>query len=143
MKTALLLPHTLLQAIQDHLEAAYPEEGVGFLLGQEYPRKVEAILPLPNRREHTARQNRYLIAPEDYLQAELSAEQRGLVLLGVFHSHPDHPNQPSEYDRQWAQPFFSYLITCVQQGTAAGTRSWRLLADRSAFIEEALQILPE
>lgn len=135
-----ITPHLLAQ-IHDHVEAAYPEEGAGFLLGQTAPqRRVTAILPLPNVREAEARHNRYLIRPEDYLQAELEAESRGLTLLGVFHSHPDHPNRPSPYDRDWAQPFFSYIITSVWHGQALDSRCWLLREDRSVFDEQTLLI---
>lgn len=137
----LLLPYDLLARIHAHGEQAYPEEGAGFLLGVDGARRtVKAILPLPNAREAPARHNRYLIAPQDYIKAEGEAERLGLALIGVFHSHPDHPSQPSEFDRQWAQPFFSYLITSVRSGRASESRSWRLSEDRSAFVEEAIQI---
>ncbi|PIV28691.1 MAG: hypothetical protein COS37_00395 [Anaerolineae bacterium CG03_land_8_20_14_0_80_58_20] len=126
-----------LDQIHAHGEGAYPEEGAGFLLGAEG--QVERVLPLPNAREDSSRHNRYLIAPEDYLKAEAAAEELGLSLIGVFHSHPDHPNRPSEFDREWAQPFFSYVITSVQSGKAIESRSWRLQEDRSQFIEESIQ----
>jgi proteasome lid subunit RPN8/RPN11 len=80
-----------------------------------------------------------LITPEDYLNAELEADRLGLSLIGVFHSHPDHPNRPSEFDRDWAQPFFSYIITSVDSGKTIESRSWRLLEDRSQFVEEKIQ----
>jgi proteasome lid subunit RPN8/RPN11 len=131
----------ILSLIHDHGQEAYPEEGAGFLLGSgDSPRLVAAILPLSNVREDGARRNRYLIAPEDYLHAELEADKRGLSLIGVFHSHPDHPNLPSEYDREWAQPFFSYVITSVQSGHAVESRSWRLAEDRSQFVEESITV---
>lgn len=129
----------LLGRIHAHGEEAYPEEGAGFLLGAEG--QVDDILPLPNAREDSARHNRYLIAPEDYLKAEMTADKLGLSLIGVFHSHPDHPNRPSEFDREWAQPFFSYIITSVDKGRAVASRSWKLAEDRSKFIEEEIQIL--
>jgi len=132
------IPADLLSMIHAHGEDAYPEEGAGFLLGA--PGCVADILPLPNAREQTARHNRYLIMPQDYLKAEMGAEERGLELIGVFHSHPDHPNSPSDFDREWAQPFFSYVITSVQSGTAIESRSWRLSGDRSRFEEEEIQI---
>ncbi len=136
----LALNAELLRKIQAHGEAAYPEEGAGFLLGQDgQPRQVLDILELPNRREDGARHNRYLIGPKDYLQAENEADRRGLTLLGVFHSHPDHPDHPSEFDRDWAQPWFSYLITSVQNGRAVSSRSWRLEEDRSGFEEENIK----
>ena len=129
----------LLAEIHAHGERAYPEEGAGFLLGSNgKTRRVQAILALTNTREDEARHNRYLISPQDYLAGELEAERRGLDLVGVFHSHPDHPDLPSEYDREWAQPNFSYLITSVEKGTVLESRSWRLIEDRSAFVEEAL-----
>ncbi len=128
----------LLDQIHAHGEQAYPEEGAGFLLGNEG--KVERVLPLDNSREDGARHNRFLITPEDYLQAELTADRLGLSLIGVFHSHPDCPNIPSEYDREWAQPFFSYIITRVDHGKAVNSRSWRLLENRSRFEEETIQI---
>ncbi|NOY99931.1 MAG: M67 family metallopeptidase [Chloroflexi bacterium] len=131
----------ILRQIHAHGEAAYPEEGAGFLLGADgTPRRVTAILALPNAREDSARRNRYLVTPRDYLKAELEADRLGLSLIGVFHSHPDHPNRPSEYDREWAQPFFSYVITSVEGGQAVASRSWRLTEDRSALLEETIQI---
>lgn len=133
----------ILAEIHSHGEAAYPEEGAGFLLGVEGEiRRVLRIRPLVNAREQGARQNRYLISPKDYLEGEMEADRLQLTLLGVFHSHPDHPNQPSEYDRDWAQPYFSYVITSVEKGKAVASRSWRLLEDRSSFIEETVYVRP-
>ena len=131
----------LLEKINTNGEKAYPEEGAGFLIGVDGKlRRVLSLLPLPNARESAARHNRYILTPQDYLAGEEEADRLKLILLGVFHSHPDHPNQPSEYDRDWAQPFFSYFITSVEAGRAAASRSWRLLEDRSAFVEEPVRI---
>jgi proteasome lid subunit RPN8/RPN11 len=138
----LRLPQDLLSQIHSHGEQAYPEEGAGFLLGTDGPdRAVEAIFPLSNAREDSARKNRYLITPEDYLKVEVEADRLGLGLVGVFHSHPDSPNLPSEFDREWAQPYFSYVITSVLERRATGSRSWRLLEDRSKFVEESIQTI--
>ncbi len=138
---SLNIPAGLLAQIHTALEGAYPEEGAGFLLGRDdQERSVVSIHPLPNTREATARYNRYLITPQDYLKGEAAAEALGLDIVGVFHSHPDHPNRPSDYDRDWAQPYFSYLITSVQAGKAVESRSWRLSEDRSAFTEETIAL---
>jgi proteasome lid subunit RPN8/RPN11 len=134
----LAVSNDLVEQINRHVEEAYPEEGAGFLIGAEG--EVKQILPLPNAREDEARHNRFLITPEDYLKAELTADKLGLNLIGVFHSHPDCPNIPSEYDREWAQPFFSYVITRVDEGRAVSSRSWRLLEDRSKYEEEEIKI---
>lgn len=138
--TSIRIAADLLDKIQKNGETAYPEEGAGFLIGVDGSEKaVLDILPLPNAREDSARHNRYLISPEDYLKAEMTAEELGLSLIGVFHSHPDHPNRPSEFDREWAQPFFSYVITSVEKGKAISSRSWLLKEDRSMFEEEKIE----
>ena len=136
------LSRDILDKIHAHGEAAYPEEGAGFLLGQvngEH-RQVIDLLELVNAREDAARHNRYLLTPQDYLRGEAEAARLGLDVLGVFHSHPDHPDRPSEFDREWAMPWFSYMITSVQAGHAVESRSWRLAEDRSTFVEETILI---
>lgn len=132
----------LLAQLQAHGEAAYPEEGAGFLLGrvENEDRVGISILSLTNAREDGARHNRYLIGPREVRQAEDAAEQQNLTWLGVFHSHPDHPSQPSETDLKLALPWLSYLITRVEKGKAMETRSWRLTDDRSQFTEEKIEI---
>ncbi|HEY5729845.1 MAG TPA: M67 family metallopeptidase [Anaerolineales bacterium] len=135
----LAISKQLLEQINTHVESAYPEEGAGFLLGCEG--EVKEIFALPNAREDEARHNRFLITPEDYIKAEMKAAELGVDLIGVFHSHPDCPNVPSEYDREWAQPFFSYVITRVNEGRAVSHRSWRLLEDRSGYDEETVKVI--
>ena len=135
------LSREVLGLIHKHGEESYPEESAGFLLGtDETQRTVLAIYALSNAREDAARHNRYMIRPADFLKAEIEADRLGLSLIGVFHSHPDHPNKPSEFDREWAQPFFSYVITSVDTGKAIESKSWRLLDDRSWFEEEKIKI---
>ncbi len=137
----LTISRELLQSIHKHGEDAFPEEGAGFLLGEDggSGRQVTELLPLSNSREDTARHNRYLLTAKDMLYGEKEAQKRGLDVVGVFHSHPDHPNQPSEFDREWALPWFSYIITSVTQGKAVESRSWRLEEDRSGFQEEKIR----
>ena len=72
------------------------------------------------------------------MKGELEAERLGLDVIGVFHYHPNSPNQASEYDRDWAQPFFSYVITSIYTAKAIESRSWRLSEDRKQFIEESI-----
>ena len=140
--TALEIPASILSQIHAHGEQAYPEEGAGLLLGKidGGNKRVVSILSLPNAREDTARHNRYLFSPQQYLLGESEAERLGLELIGVFHSHPDHPNRPSEFDREWAWPSFSYLITSVHTRRAVESRAWRLAEDRSKFEEEQILV---
>ena len=135
----------VLAQIYAHGEAAFPDEGAGFLLGVDAmdgkPRRITAILSLPNAREDEARHNRFLITPKDYLNGELEADRLGLSVVGIFHSHPDSPNNPSTYDRDWAQPFFSYIITSIYAAKAVQSRSWLLSEDRTHFDEEEITVV--
>ena len=130
-----------LNGIQRHGEESYPEEGAGLLLGklQDQNRKVTDLMPLDNTFEGGKRKRRYLISPEAMIEAEERAEALGLEILGVFHSHPDHPAQPSEFDRTWAWPWFAYVITSIQNGQSENSRAWLLKEDRSGFDEITLQ----
>lgn len=141
----LFIPQEILTRIHQHGEQAYPEEGAGLLLGENKgnEQQVSEILSLTNEREENARHNRYQLSPQDYLRGEELADRMGLDVLGVYHSHPDHPNQPSEFDRQWAWPNFSYLITSVVQGVAVESRSWRLNEDRANFSEEEVEVVDQ
>ncbi len=145
MSTIIEITADILRQIHAHGEFAYPEEGAGLLLGAaDIDRKrVSVVMGLSNAREQAARHNRYLITPQDMLRGEQEALRLGLDVLGVFHSHPDHPNRPSDFDREWAMPWYSYVITSVQAGQAVESRSWRLEEDRSAFIEEQIQVTGE
>jgi len=132
----------LLKRIERHGEQQYPDEGAGVLLGQSHDDDVEIedILPLENSFEPGQRRRRYRIDARAMMQAEISAEDRHLEVVGVFHSHPDHPARPSDYDLEHSLPWYLYIITSVQEGTARGSRAWRLLDDRSRFEEIQLNI---
>lgn len=133
----------LLNEIREHGENHYPEEGAGFILGRVIndDRYADIIFPIENQFESDSKHDRYLITPEDMLQSEMKADEMGLVILGVFHSHPDHPAIPSEFDRERALPWFSYVITSIHHDGARESRSWRLNDDR--LFEEEPIILPE
>ncbi len=133
----------ILDQIQSHGENTYPNEGAGLMLGKEEnsKRTIEKLLFLENAREEENQHNRYLITVEDMLWGEKEADRLNSSILGIFHSHPDHPNLPSEYDREFAIPWYSYLITSINNGKAAGSRCWRLRDDRLSFSEEIIQTL--
>lgn len=132
----------IMQQIHTHGRDAYPQEGAGLLLGSANgeSRQVDILMPVHNARADADRRNRYLITPQDVLRAEKEAMRRNMDVIGVFHSHPDHPNQPSEFDLEWALPWFSYVITSVVDGENTASRSWRLTDDRKKFIEEEINL---
>lgn len=127
--------------MEDEARARYPEECCGGLLGQEDSdggRSVIYAIPGTNEQE-SSRERRYILGPDEVLRMLNEAEKRGLQLLGFFHSHPDHPAEPSETDREFAWPWYSYIIVSVTGGEPDRIRSWRLDSDRAAFTEETIE----
>ena len=120
-------------AIRAHGASTFPHECCGALLGRD--QVVQEAYALPNTTEEGPRR-RFLVRPDDYRVAEKRARERGLELLGFYHSHPDHPAVPSQYDLDHAWPSFAYVIVSVMAGEDKVLTSWRLKDDRSEFAEE-------
>lgn len=125
--------HHTLRQIQKHLESAYPHEACGFLLGTQTigHRHITSHYEVENRSTENLRR-RFVIDPLDYMRAEKWVLQSDKQLLGIYHSHPDHPAIPSVHDLEYAQPFFSYFIHSIQGGHMTVTRSFRLLDGKLA-----------
>lgn len=138
----LTLNEALHEAIKAHGAATYPYEGCGLLLGsaEDGHNVVTAICPLPNVWPVEAEKpERFRIDENDWRDVELEAMAEGLDVIGIFHSHPDHPPIASPRDLAWASwPGYSYLITEVRNGRPVNSRSWQLAADRSGFLEEEI-----
>jgi proteasome lid subunit RPN8/RPN11 len=127
-----------------HGERAYPHECCGFLIGtsQGDRKQVEEVRPAGNANEDTP-QNRYLISPQEMLQAERDARRAGQQILGYYHSHPDLPAWPSPYDLEHAWPVYSFLIMSVRDGRATEMRSWVKHEDPTRFEEEPINVTLE
>ncbi len=136
----LTISTSVLHLIHAHGERAYPNEGAGLLLGRAVDggRSVVDILPIDNQWAADEQTHRFLITPRDMLRGEEAAAARGLDVIGIFHSHPDHVAEPSAFDREWALPWYSYVITSVAQTGALNSRSWLLRDDRTGFDEEPI-----
>jgi proteasome lid subunit RPN8/RPN11 len=136
----LYLKESTRKNIRNHGEKAYPNECCGLLLGTITDDKhdVSDILPIVNAREPGEQYHRFVITPEDFMQGELEAMKRSLDIIGIYHSHPDHPAVPSEYDREHALPFYSYIITSIEQGNSVDFTSWELSEDRTQFLQEEI-----
>lgn len=152
------------RAIEGYGEEGYPREICGFLLGrvEGETRSVEGVRPVRNAWEDSPRlreamlgdregegptradwesaseERRFLIDPRDYAAVDREAGAAGLEIVGFYHSHPDHPAEPSRFDRDMAMPDQSYVIVSVRQGRAADFRSWVVLDFDAAFVEEAV-----
>jgi proteasome lid subunit RPN8/RPN11 len=147
---ALKLSWQQLDAIQQHGARDYPSECCGVLLGKTDggEKEVTEVVPLKNLRHDPARaqellpvddlnretdRNRFLVDPLEQLRVEKGARARGLEVLGYYHSHPDHPARPSQYDREHAWPWYAYLILSVEKGTAKELTCWVLAEDQLDF----------
>ncbi|NES25492.1 MAG: M67 family metallopeptidase [Symploca sp. SIO3E6] len=147
-----------LQAIQAHAESTYPEECCGILIGHQQGdnKTLIEVFPTENSwnneaadifssretiaQSQTSRRNRFTIAPAVMLQAQKNARDRQLDIIGIYHSHPDYPAVPSEFDRAIAWPQYSYIIVSVQQGIANELKSWSLDKDHQFQPEEIMTI---
>lgn len=125
----------------DDAKTAYPDECCGFMYGRQEgeSRIVTKALPIDNAATEN-RKRRFVISPADYMKGERYADENGLDLLGIYHSHPNHPAVPSEHDRVAAQPFFSYVILSVMEDGVKSVRSW-LLNEAEQFEEEQVKTL--
>src|SRR2546427_13209685 len=129
---ALTIPPAVDESIRRHGQETYPHECCGALVGRED--RVADVVPLPNTTEEGPRR-RFLVRPSDYREAERKAGELGGELLGFYHSHPDHPARPSQYDLDHAWPTFAYVIVAVGAGRAGDMTVWWLKDDRSSFEE--------
>ena len=136
---SLILPVEIEQEIRDHAEVSYPHECCGFLIGREREgnRLIGRVIAAGNQRSDSP-ENRYSIAPEEFLRTELQLRESKQQVMGFYHSHPDCPAEPSRYDVEHAWPWYSYLIDSVFEGSSRELRSWRLENDRSSFSEEEI-----
>jgi len=155
----LKLSQRQIELIRRHGARGYPNECCGILLGQadgerkqvrevvalknlrQEPEEAQELMPLDSPGRESER-NRFLIDPQEQLRVEKDARARGLDVLGYYHSHPDHPARPSNYDREHAWPWYSYVILAVEASEPKDLASWVLAHDRSRFEPEHLEITP-
>ena len=135
---------TLSQADQIRREgaAAYPNECCGIIYGHDRgaERVVSRLEPVANVFDEQERYHRFSISPQQLMNAERKAGERGELVLGFYHSHPDHPARPSEYDRQHAWPFYSYVIVAIAKREPGEMTSWRLNEQAETFESQAISV---
>ena len=137
----LKIPQNILREIYDHTEASYPNECCGLMVGtmSEGLRTVHTFRKCKNLNTERAR-DRYELDPLDMLRTEREFTNTELSIIGIYHSHPDHPSRPSQTDTDRAWPDYSYVIISVQKGTVASANSWELNEAERKFYEEPLVI---
>lgn len=140
--TEIIIDPIPLEEIRQHGREAFPYECCGFLYGKEEngQRRIDTAVRVENSKEGDQRR-RFEISPLDYMRAEQYALKNNTQLLGVYHTHPNHPAIASEHDLAQAMPFFSYLILSVKEGEPAEIKSWRLKDEERVFEEESVSQL--
>ena len=132
-----------LAAIRQHGEEDHPYECCGLLLGSfsaDGAKSVVETFAISNAREESAKRNRFLITPEELLRGEKYARSKQLDIVGFYHSHPESPAVPSQYDLEHAWPTYSYIIVSVMSRKAADLFSWEQQPDRSKFDREEIRV---
>jgi proteasome lid subunit RPN8/RPN11 len=130
--------------MQSHASSTYPEECCGLLVGvfgeEEKTKHVKEAKSMSNVFEKKERYHRFTIDPKEFMQAESAAEGRGLEIVGIYHSHPNAPAKPSEFDKTHAWPSLSYLVMELREGKIVETKSWLLKDDRTEFEPEKIEM---
>ncbi len=126
--------------IEHHGEAEFPYECCGVILGEVAgnERRILELRPLENVHQD-GHERRYLISPDQMFALMREERKTGRKILGFYHSHPNHPALPSVYDRDWASPWYTYIIVSVMNGKAADFTAWQLDDDREKFSAESIQ----
>ena len=136
MNIALKLTQKVEDFIRIHGEEAFPNECCGFLFGNEINgRMINLSTRVENSKEGDQRR-RFEISPFDYMKAEQFALENNTQLLGIYHSHPNHPAIASVHDLEKAMPYFSYVIVSIMDGKYEDIKSWKLQEDKREFSEE-------
>jgi proteasome lid subunit RPN8/RPN11 len=135
------IAEALLNEIREHGVRDYPYECCGLLLGRfrDDEKFVTETYPISNAREESAKRNRFLITAEELMRGERYAREHDLEVVGFYHSHPDSPAVPSNYDLEHAWPTYSYIIVSTSADRATDLFSWEQEPDRSRFNEEKIQ----
>ncbi len=140
------LPEEARSEIETHAQLTYPEECCGFLLAPEgeveaATRRVRSVLRAPNESQGE-RRRRFVITANELRIAEESARRAGSAVVGFYHSHPDHPARPSQFDQDHAWPWYSYLVVSVTRSPSEFEfGAFELDATSGAFERVPLTIL--
>lgn len=130
----------ILEEMQGHAEKTFPNECCGFMFGEDSDKRIITTAMSVKNSKQGDRRRMYEISALDYINAEKYALENAITLLGVYHSHPNHPAKPSKYDLKQAVPYFSYVIISVMDGKEEKTTSWRLNQNEE-FEEEYITLL--
>lgn len=137
----IVIPQTVMERVRQHAEETYPHECCGLFVGHVDADGLRRVVRAERARNTNTERahDRFELHPEDFLRIDREARAEGYEVIGCYHSHPDHPAEPSEYDAERAFPAFSYLIVSVQQGKSTDAYSWQFNEAIGQFGQEAVE----
>lgn len=138
---ALKVQKPVMEKILDHVRETYPHECCGLMVGDSYDSKeVKDYRIIPNINKERAN-DRYIMDPHVFNKVDEELREKKLEILGIYHSHPDHPSRPSEFDRAHAWPIYSYVVIACEKGKKTQAQSWVINESTEQFEEEPLEII--
>ncbi len=136
-----VVPEGLVEKIKREAEETYPEECCGILIGTANGTEKNVFRLYGTQNVHSDnKERRFMISPADFKKAEQVARDADAEIIGFYHSHPDHPAVPSEHDREYAWPWYLYLIVSVENGKSSAIEGWELRDDRKSYEKIAITI---
>lgn len=138
----LRIPKTVIEQIYTHMEKTYPEEACGLIIGtvgKQNEKVAETFRSCKNLNQERS-EDRYELDPKDMLSVQQECENKPWDIIGIYHSHPDHPSRPSKFDTDHAWHGYSYLIVSVNKGNVENMQSWELSEIENIFNEESVEI---
>jgi proteasome lid subunit RPN8/RPN11 len=141
----LVLSPSQVGQIESEGAQTYPNECCGIIIGRDVVegtttrRIVEKLEPMENVFDPQLQKRRFAVDPLALMRAEKSTAAAGQSVLGFYHSHPDHPARPSEYDREHAWPYYSYVIVAIAKGEAVDMTSWLLDDQTQTFSQQDIE----
>lgn len=139
-KPIISIPKPVYDEMLAHARETYPHECCGVLVGGSFKGKVVMESHRAKNLNLERANDRYLIDPKELNFIDKISRVQGMDILGFYHSHPDHPDRPSDTDREWGQVGYSYVIISVKGGTEVSARSWIIEDDKAPFSEEKIKL---
>jgi proteasome lid subunit RPN8/RPN11 len=142
-----VIPGALVDEMKAHARETYPDECCGFLVGaaassaEPETRTITSLVRARNEFDGE-RRRRFLIRPEEIRDMERHTESTGHLVVGFYHSHPDHPARPSLFDQEHAWPWYTYIVLSVTTKEVPEVGAFELDPESSVFQEASLHVMP-
>jgi proteasome lid subunit RPN8/RPN11 len=113
ISSSLQIPRHAWEQMRQDVARRAPEEACGLIAGRRMGgRLVANLLFITTNQLHSA--TRFRVDPHEQLAAFNQMESQGLELVGIYHSHPQGPDEPSITDL--AEAYFPEAVHLIWSG---------------------------